>query len=82
MPPSRNVYTIRPDGSDRRDVTAGTAVADYAGQPTWMPDGRIIFSRGIMEAGGTPASAVIQPDGTGLRILDAEVTHPQVAPKR
>lgn len=80
--PRRNLYTILPDGSDRRDVTAGTAVADYAGQPTWMPDGRIIFTRGITQAGGVPTAAVIQPDGTGLQILDSGVTHPRVPPQR
>ena len=63
-------------------MTAGTAVADYAGQPTWMPDGRIIFTRGITQAGGVPTAAVIQPDGTGLQILDSGVTHPRVPPQR
>lgn len=81
MPPSRNLFTVRPDGSDRREVTVGTAVADYAGQPTWMPDGRIIFSSPLQD-GGKPSAAVIQPDGTGLKIVVSGATHPRVPPQR
>ena len=81
-PGSRNLYTIRPDGSDRREVTAGTAVADSAGQPTWMPDGRIIFTRGITPENAMPTAAVIQADGTGLEVLVSGATHPRVPPQR
>lgn len=34
------VFTVEPDGSDRRCVTCATSLSDgYVGQPSWHPDG-------------------------------------------
>jgi len=33
----RNLFVVRPDGTDLRRVTRGS---DYSGQPSWAPDGK------------------------------------------
>ena len=39
---TRDIYTIRPDGTDVRRLTDGRGL----GRPDWTPDGRILFVRG------------------------------------
>jgi Tol biopolymer transport system component len=66
-------YTVRPDGSGTRDldVTATCAV--------WFPDGsRILITNDAAVGAGTPLRpAVVDPDGSNLRPLDA-TTNPNL----
>jgi TolB protein len=42
---ARNLYLIRPDGSDLRQLTFGTDLSDDRDGPTWSPDGsRLAFA--------------------------------------
>jgi len=78
---SDDLYTIDPDGSGRQDVTAGTTAAGTAAQPTWMPDGRIIFTSWPTDEDALPTAAVINSDGSEMQVLHSGVTHPRVPPK-
>ena len=52
----QDIYTIRPDGTDLRQLTTD-GISDRA---TWTPDGRILFVRGLE----------FVPDGGGAGLLD------------
>ena len=61
----RNIWTMKPDGSDARQVTAGSAIDE---RPAWAPDGRSIgfaSTRGdqsgiwVVSADGGPPRRVI-----------------------
>jgi Tol biopolymer transport system component len=75
--PPRDLFTIRVDGSDLKPVTGGGKVAGQAGQPSWTPDGRIIFTR---SGGGEPGAAFIQADGSALEMLGIAATHSRLRP--
>jgi Tol biopolymer transport system component len=64
-----NLFTIRPDGTDRRPVTDYGPGEERATQPTWTSDGRIIFTyvTGIDDL--DRAIAQIDADGSNLDIL-------------
>jgi dipeptidyl aminopeptidase/acylaminoacyl peptidase len=67
--PGRNLYTIRPDGTELTQITR-TGNDDGIGAPSWSPDGQFI----AFERSGFPAPiywviSVIRPDGTGLRTV-------------
>jgi Tol biopolymer transport system component len=65
----RNIWTARPDGTDPRSITAGTALDE---RPSWSPDGsRIAF---VSSRGGYRSVWVIDADG-GLprHICNAQV---------
>jgi Tol biopolymer transport system component len=67
-----NIVTMRPDGSDRRDVThlTGGEVGAFVG--SYSPDGRWLVYR--MEDHGAFSMRMIHPDGTGERtVLDFPV---------
>ena len=54
----RNIWTARPDGTDPRSITAGTAIDE---RPSWSPDGtRIAF---VSSRGGQRSLWVIDADG-------------------
>ena len=62
---SSQLYTVRPDGSQLRQITHltdGDAVS-----PDWSPDGRrIVFELGTPDTGKI---AIVNADGTGLSVL-------------
>ncbi len=69
-----NLWTMRPDGSDRRQVTSGREWWDD--EPSWSPDGtRIVFMREglgtnnlfeiwVASATGSSAAVLVNPPGT------------------
>jgi Tol biopolymer transport system component len=75
--PSRDLFTVRVDGSDLEPITSGGEAADQAGQPSWTPDGRIIFTS---DSRGEPGAAFIQADGSGLEMLGVAATHSRLRP--
>ena len=71
-----NLYTIRPDGTDLRQVTSYGNREVRATFPTWTPDGQeIVFSYVEPTTGdlsgdwGHRQLAFIKPDGSGLRVV-------------
>jgi Tol biopolymer transport system component len=77
-----NLYTMRPDGSDRTQLTDFGPGEDRATQPTWTGDGRILFTyvSGMQDEIQRPA--FINADGTGLEILDGleDLVYPRLRP--
>ena len=73
-----DLYTINPDGTDLVQLTDnptgttlirnGTASGPLSSQPSWTPDGRIIFVQVEGEAWPGWQMATIGADGTGPRI--------------
>jgi Tol biopolymer transport system component len=74
--PSSDLYTIRPDGTDLRQLTSdgnsygpGWAPDGISSGPIWTPDGRILFAKGpfdeprlwIMDADGSNATQLSLP---------------------
>ena len=57
------LFTIRPDGSDRRRITKALA----AGNPDWSPDGRMLVAE--LETRKGAGINLMSPDGTGVRNL-------------
>ena len=71
-----NLYTIRPDGTDLRQVTSYGDREVRATFPTWTPDGQeIVFSYVEPTTGdlsgdwGHRQLAFIKPDSSGLRVI-------------
>jgi Tol biopolymer transport system component len=84
-----NLYTVRTDGSDLRQVTQFGDHDVRATQPTWTPDGeQIIFTHitptpadSVFGELGYKQPAFIAPDGTGLRVIEGfSATHPRLRP--
>ena len=80
-----NLFTIRPDGSERTALTSFAKGETRAVQPTWTPDGsRIIFTAVEGEGFGQPTMAVINADGSGLTSATTSGpmfgTHPRLRP--
>lgn len=77
-----NLYTIRPDGSDRVQLTTFGPGEDRATQPSWTSDGRVIFTYVSGEHDETQRPAFIDADGTGLEILDGleNLVYPRLQP--
>ena len=66
-PGPSNLFTIRPDGSERKQVTHFGADGPRAVEPTWTPDGTGIIFTSVEGAGyGNPTMATIAADGGGL----------------
>jgi Tol biopolymer transport system component len=75
-PNDYDLYTVRPDGSDRRPVATlpGTSETD----PDWSPDGkRIVYS---VETGFTAALHTMRADGTGIVDLHVSGDNPVWSP--
>ena len=66
-----NLYTIRPDGSERTQITDFGPGEDRATQPSWTSDGRIIFTYVSGPSDESQRIAFIEADGSGLEIVDA-----------
>ena len=64
---TQNIFTVRPDGSDVRQLTFLTAAQGAAFSPAWSSDGRsIAFERG---GNGPTRIVVMNADGSGQRLL-------------
>jgi hypothetical protein len=64
-----NIFTIRPDGTERKSVTTFGPGEARAAQPTWMSDGRIMFAYITGDADEHRAVATIDADGSDLQIV-------------
>jgi hypothetical protein len=64
-----NLYTIRPDGSERVPLTSFGAGEERASQPTWTSDGRIIFTYVTGDDDEVREIAVLNADGSGLEVV-------------
>ena len=73
-----DLFTVRPDGTDLRQVTHTSSPQD-AGQPSWTSDGRIIFTYVEVPTTG-PRTAFIDADGSGLDVLSNGATHSRLRP--
>lgn len=65
-PQSTALHTARPDGSEQKRITFGTA-RDRA--PGVLRDGRIVFRRQADGESGIAALFTVNPDGTGLQLF-------------
>jgi Tol biopolymer transport system component len=78
-----NLYTIKSDGSGLTALTSFGRAEQRATQPTWTPDGRIIFTLVSNHAGveDFPRHAAFL-DGNGSNLVDigAAATHPRLRP--
>ncbi len=64
-----NLFTIRPDGSERTPVTDFGPGEERASQPTWTSDGRIMFTYITGDADEDRAVALIDADGSNFEIV-------------
>jgi TolB protein len=65
------VETIKPDGTDRRQVTPNDI---QAGEPAWSPDGTLIaFQSPPDDEGVIKELYTIHPDGTGITPMTANL---------
>jgi Tol biopolymer transport system component len=76
-----NLFTMRPDGTETTQVTDFGPGGVRATQPTWTPDGRILFTHVTGDADEVRHAATINVDGTGLEVLMHELaTHSRLRP--
>lgn len=77
-----NLYTIRPDGSQRTQITDFGPGEDRATQPTWTSDGRIIFTRSTGASDDEQRPAFIRADGSGIEVVDTpeNLVYPRLRP--
>ena len=76
--PPADLFTIKPDGTQMTPLTAEGPAANSAGQPSWTPEGRIIFT--YRPPGMASQPAVINPDGSNFESIDLYATHPRERP--
>ena len=79
------LYSMRPDGSDVRDLTDGTEVRELLlHPPQWSPDGqRLAFIAVTREGEGReaePSLYTVRADGTEFQRLTAAVSPPSWSP--
>lgn len=76
--PDRGIFTVRPDGTDLRNLdlpTGSDAVADGYSDPVWSPDGSLILLVHGLHQGSDLLRiglATMRPDGTGLQWLSED----------
>jgi Tol biopolymer transport system component len=79
-----NLYTMKPDGSDVVQVTSFVAGQTRATQPDWAPDGTVdgllTFTAVDQPRNSARHIAFIEPDGSGLQVLDSTGTHNRLRP--
>ena len=76
-----NLFTMRPDGRDRQQLTRYPPAGTRATQPSWTPNGKsIIFTKVDGSADEIRHVAFIRPDGSDLRELPLEGTHNRLQP--
>jgi Tol biopolymer transport system component len=80
-----NLYTARPDGSRRTQITHFTKGLTRATQPTFTPDGSHIIFTAVEGTGfGGPTMAEVALDGSGLTSATSSGpifgTHPRLRP--
>jgi Tol biopolymer transport system component len=58
----QDIYTVRPDGTDLRQLTTD----GISNRATWAPDGRILFTKGLgfVPDGGAPGFWTMNADGS------------------
>jgi len=62
-----NVYTVKPDGSDLRQLTRFTTPNDRVAGISWSSDGQWILFKDSLDDTGLTAFFRIRPDGTELK---------------
>jgi Tol biopolymer transport system component len=77
-----NLYTIRPDGTERAQITSFGAGDERATQPSWTPDGRIIFTLVSGAGDGLQEPAFVNADGSGLVVVEGleNLVYPRLRP--
>ncbi|RLB69792.1 MAG: Tol-Pal system beta propeller repeat protein TolB, partial [Deltaproteobacteria bacterium] len=66
-----NVFTIREDGTDERQLTFGSGSKEH---PRWSPDGRfLVYSNDLQD--GEKSIWIMRADGTGGRKISARGGH-------
>lgn len=68
--PQNDLYIVQRNGMGMRQLTSA---AGYEHAPTWSPDGSRILFRAADTASARPELWVINPDGSGLKNLSAQV---------
>jgi Tol biopolymer transport system component len=66
-----NLYTVKPDGSQRLQLTSFGAGEERASQPTWTSDGRILFTYVTGDDDLVREIALLNADGSGLEVVVA-----------
>jgi TolB protein len=82
-PGPSNLFTIRPDGSDLRQLTHFQAGGDRVSAATFTPDGaRILFT---YQTGGHRSASAIASTGGAVQTIPTSyggpVTHPRLSPR-
>jgi Tol biopolymer transport system component len=73
--PTQNIYTIRPDGTDLRQLTTYREKGQATFHPSWSPDAsRILFSHSP-STGGWADFFVMNRDGSDQQIIAATDLH-------
>ena len=67
-----NIYTIKPDGSEKFSLTDDASRRHQYSQPTWSPDGEQIVFTEIDSSSSAPRAALVasKVDGEGKREVD------------
>lgn len=76
--PQPDLFTVRPDGSELTQVSSSGELTGDAGQPSWTPDGRIVFTMCCELAG--PSLSFIGANGSGFEVVDLFATHSRLRP--
>jgi Tol biopolymer transport system component len=82
-PAGSNLFTIRPDGTNERQLTHFKRGGNRVSAPTFTPDGgRILFT---YQVGGKRSAGVIASTGGAISKVPTRyggpVTHPRLSPR-